>query len=341
MSKALLVEALTSCTPDRFVRLGARLLERVAEDPRPRALVVRLTERALLLGRHQRARSAVEEEAWRSSGVPLLRRMGGGRAILAGEGQVGFLLALPSLDALLGGPIPADRFLNRVVRGLLVGLTRLGAGSGAHYFGRDYVSAESRQLARISQDGLPSGPSLFEAIIGIDEPLEPPPSLRGYPVHSDPRAEGPPSVTMGELWKEARSFEAIVRALAEGYENAYGVRAEILGDVEPREGGLEPPAWEEEEGFEESGVADIPIGFAEALLRRDGARIGEVRFRGDFIAPAFAIRGLERDLRGVALDFQAIGEKVDAAFRREGAGILGVRGLRIFPDAVLAAAGLH
>lgn len=340
MARTLLVEVVPSCSPERFVRLGAGLLDEVAADPRPRLLICRLEGEAVLLGRHQRATSALEADALEGAGPRILRRVGGGRALLAGEGRIGLYLALPKLDSLLDTPIPADRVLNRYVRGLLAGLTHSGAGAGAHYFGRDFVSSESRQLARVSQDGGPEGATLFEAFVGVEESLDLPAPLRGYPVHSDPRADGPPPVTLSELWSEPHSFEAIADAIVRGYATTFDCAIERIDRADGPEATILPEVWEDEDGWEESGVADIPIGFAEALLRHDGDRVEEVRFRGDFIAPAFVLRELEASLRGERLEFQALGAKVDAAFRRPGAGILGMRGLRTFPDAILAAAGL-
>src|SRR5690606_30180781 len=121
----------------------------------------------------------------------LARRAGGGRAAVAGEGTVGVILALPSVGALLPAPVGADRLLNRYVRGLLAGRTSLGAGTGAHYFGRDFVSAEGRPLALVSQDGTRRGAAILEALVGISRPVPLPPSESGYPEHGDPRAHGP------------------------------------------------------------------------------------------------------------------------------------------------------
>lgn len=338
MSRPLLFELHPACPPDRFVRLGAGLLERMGAAPRPRLLLAELSGEAILLGRHQRAASALDRTAIEEASLDVHRRLGGGRALLAGEGRLGLYLALPQADALLDTPIPADRVINRYVRGLLAGLIRAGAETGAHYFGRDFVSSESRQLARLSQEGLAGGATLFEAVIGVTESTELLPSFGGYPVHSDPRAEGPPPVTLEELWPAPRPFTALAEAIIHGYEKAFGVSPERdASPTSPGEASL--PVWEEESGFEKSGVADIPIGFAEALLRHDGERVEEVRFRGDFIAPSFAVKAMEEELAGTPLEFGALGEKVDAVFRRPGAAILGIRGLRIFPDAVLAAAG--
>jgi hypothetical protein len=340
VARTLLVEVAPSCDPGRFVRLGAGLLDAVATDPRPRLLIAGLEGQAILLGRHQRARSALEVGAVEVAHGPVLRRVGGGRALAAGAGRIGLYRALPRLDALLDAPIPADRVLNRYVRGLLAGLTRSGAGSGAHYFGRDFVSSESRQLARVSQDGRQEGPTLFEAFVAVEESLDLPAPLRGYPVHSDPRADGPPPVILSELWSRDHTFDSIAEAIVEGYASVFGCRIERVESLELGEGEVTPDVWEEEEGWEESGVADIPIGFAEALLRHGDGKVQEVRFRGDFVAPAFVLRDLEASLVGTPLEFSALGAKVDAAFRRQGAAIMGMRGLRTFPDAILAAAGL-
>lgn len=338
MRRRLLVELHLACPPDRFVRLGAGLLARIGDDPRPRLLLAELEGEAILLGRHQRAASALDRKSVEDAGLPVFRRPGGGRALTAGTGRLGLYLALPQPDALLDSPIPTDRVINRYVRGLLAGLARAGAEQGAHYFGRDFVSSESRQLARLSQEGRADGATLFEGVVAVTESVELPLALGGYPVHSDPRADGPPPVTLEELGGAPPAFPALVEAVVGGYEKAFGVQAEQVGDAtEPA--AIEPPVWEEEGGFEESGVADIPIGFAEALVRHDGERLRAVRFRGDFIAPSFTVRAMEEELVGLPLSFPALGERVDAIFRRPGAGILGVRGLRIFPDAVLAAAG--
>ena len=79
------------------------------------------------------------------------------------------------------------------------------------------------------------------------------------------------------------------------------------------------PAEEAEEGLVSSGPLPIATGFAEALVRHDGERIGEARLRGDFIAPAFALRALEESLGGCPARYDEVGRRVDAAFRAPGA----------------------
>lgn len=337
MGGELHVHLLDGASLDRFARLGAGLLRRVEEEGKPRLAIVPLLGEGIFLGRHQRASSAL---ALDRISMPIARRSGGGRAIRAGEGCIGVLLALPEAGALLPAPVGAAKLLNRYVRGLNLGLSLAGAGSGAHYFGRDFVSAEGRQIAVVSQDGLASGAALFEAIVAVDRPLELPKELRGYPEHSDPRADGPLSGALSELWSRAHGFDGIAEAIVEGYRRALECTPIREDGAELPEAALVPEAREDEDGWEESGVADIPIGFAEALVRRPLEPITEVRLRGDFIAPAFVLRELERRLVGSELGFEALGRIVDEAFRAPHAVIHGVRSMRIFPDAILAASGL-
>lgn len=340
MTERLVVQTVRDLPAERFGALGAGLLARMETDPQaePVLLVAELTGDAVLLGRHQRSRSALETARVREAGVGIGRRLGGGRAIRAGKGTIGVVLAVPRPGSLLPAPVGADKVINRYVRGLNAGLTALGAGSGAHYFGRDFVSAESRQLGVVSLDGTSSGAAVFEAVVAIDRPLSLPDGFSGYPEHEDPRVGGPEAAALSSLWSRAHSFEEIAQAIAGGYVRLHG--CELLWSEAATAGvDLLPPVDEDEAGFEESGVADVAIGFAEALVRHDGSTVTEARLRGDFLAPAFAVRELERDLAGCPLEFEAIGARVDGAFRRPGAAILGLKGLRVLAEAVLAAAG--
>jgi len=340
VSESLTVQLLGSCTPDRFGRVGAGLLAQVESDRTPRLVIAALSGESVLLGRHQRASSALELIQVQEAGLPISRRLGGGRAFRVGEGQVGILLAVPELGSLLQAPIGPTKLINRYIRGLNVGLALVGAGSGAHYFGRDFISAEGRQIAAVSQDGSPAGAGIFEAIVAVSRSLELPSALRGYPEHGDPRADGPPFGTLSELWSRPHSFDEIAEAVITGYQRALGCTIERADASAPvPEAALFPMALEEEEGLEDSGVTDIPIGFAEALVRRPLEPITEVRLRGDFIAPSFVLEDLQRELVGKNLVFEELGLVVDEAFRRPNAGILGVRTMRFFPDAILAASG--
>jgi hypothetical protein len=328
----LRLHTLPRCPVEHLVRLEQALLDQAE----PALLVAELQGSAILLGRHQRAASALERGRVALAREPVLRRLSGGRALHAGDGLVAVALALPSAGALLPAPIAADKLLNRHVRGLLQALRRV-TSLPVNYFGRDYLAAPGGAVAVVGQEGTAGGAVLLEAIVSLSAAHDLPAELRGYPVHSDARADGPRAVPLTTLAPGA-DFAALASAVAEGYGAAYG--ADLVEAPPPAPAQAPgPDAAEDEAGLEESGVADVPIGFVEALCRHDGAVLTEARLRGDFIAPSFVIRALEASLPGTPLEFEALGRKVDAALRAPHACLLGVRHVRVFPDALLAAAG--
>ncbi len=338
VAEKLILQVVRGCDVARFGRIGTGLLRHVeAPGAAPVLLVAELAGEAVSLGRHQRAPSALAQVE--AAGLQVHRRIGGGRALLAGEGSIGVLLALPGAGALLAAGIGADKVINRYVRGLRAGLSLFAGGTPVGYFGRDFLSADGRQLAVVSQDGLPGGATIFEAVVGVERALPLPAALAGYPVHEDPRVAGAEGVALASLWQEPHDFSAIAEGIAGSYAQAHGCELVRSGEAPPEGDEPGPAVREDEAGWEESGVADVAIGFAEALVRHEGGVVRAVRFRGDFIAPAFVLRDLEAALVGVPLDFGAIGARVDEAFRRQGATVLGLRSLRVLADAVLAAAG--
>ncbi len=315
----LRVIVVKGCPAEHFGRLAPSLL---AQDVgAPALLLAELADAAVLLGRHQRAASTIDLEGARARGLGVARRAGGGKAIAVAPGTLGVLLVVPP-----GGwpeRLDAPKVLNRCVRGLLKGLA-----GGAAYFGRDFVAQRAHQVATVSQEGAPGGTLLFEALVATAAPLALPPGLSRAPVHDDPRAPGPPHATA------ATTAEALIAGWARALE------AELLREADAPEPGeaLDPPIVEDEEGFVTSGPVQVPIGFLEAWVRRDGDRIGAVRLRGDFIAPAFAVASLETALAGKRFDLPEIGPIIDAAFQRRGATIIGLRELRVIADAILACA---
>jgi len=330
----LQVARIPRCDPARFARIEAGLL--LHGWPKPLLVVAGLGEPALLLGRHQRARSAVDVERARALGLPIVRRAGGGRSLLVGDGVVGAFLFVPFSDPLVHGAVPADRLLNRYVRGLLAGLRTAGARSAA-YLGRDCVCADGRQLGLVSQEATASGGAAFEALVALSRPLPVPHELTRYPRQRDPRDSGPRAVSLEQVAGRPVAFDALATALELGYGAAHEREPVHAAGLLP-EAPL-PAADEDETGFAESGLVEVPIGFAEALVRHEGGRVLRGRLRGDFIAPAFVLAGLEADLDGAPLVFGELGRRVDTAFSHPGAFMHGVRELRVLADAVLAAAG--
>lgn len=326
------VARLPRCDPARFSRLEAGLL--ATGWPRPVLLLASFTEPALLVGRHQRAASAVDPAVARARGLVPVRRAGGGRSLLVGEGAVGVFLYAPPGDRLSEPAFPPDRAMNRYVRGLLGGLRALGA-RGAAYFGRDFVSAEGRQLATLSQESTAAGGLAFEALVAVGRPLPVPGDLSRYPAHGDARAAGPPPVSLAELASAPPTYERVAAALEAGWCAVHGRAATPVAGALP-EAAL-PPVEEDEAGLSESGRFEIPIGFVEALAGAAAGRLVTPRLRGDFLAPAHVVAGLEAALDGCPIDLVEVGARVDAAFHRPGAFAHGLRELRVLADAVMAA----
>lgn len=330
---ALEIARVPRCDPARFARVEAGLLAR--GWPAPLLLVAGLGEPAVLVGRHQRTRSAVDASRARARGLRIVRRAGGGRSLVVGDGTAGVFLYVPPGDPLVPGPLPADRMLNRLVRGLLAGLRAAGARS-ASYLGRDFISVDARQLAVVSQEGTESGGVALEAFVSVRRPLAVPHEFTRYPASRDPRAAGPRPVTLEEVRGGEIDFDALATALEQGYAAAHDRELARAEGVLP-EAAL-PPAEEDEDDLVESGLVDVPIGFAEALVRHDGGLVCGPRLRGDFLAPAFVIDALEGDLEGAPPSVAEVGRRVDAAFHRPGAFLHGVRDPRTLTDAILAAA---
>jgi hypothetical protein len=321
---------LPRCDPASFLRAEAGLLASGADGP---VLVVAgFSSAAVLLGRHQRARSTVDPAAVRA--LPLLRRAGGGRSLVVDAGKVGVFLYTPPGEVLVAPPFPADRISNRYVRGLLSALRSLGAERAA-YFGRDFVSADRRQLAIVSQEATSAGALAFEAFVAVEGSLAPPQEMARRPPHSDARAGGPPPASLAEFSGSPVPLAVMANALGGGWATLSGRRLTPFTGTLP-EGEL-PPAEEDEVGLASSGPVEIPIGFLEALSGfASGALVGP-RLRGDFIAPAETVRALEASLEGAPLDEVEIGRRVDAAFHGSGAFLHGVRELGTVSMAVVAA----
>ena len=276
---------------------------------------------ALLLGRHQRASSSVDLAAAEEAGVSVIRRTGGGRALLVGPGAVGLLVYTPPGQQLAPTPFPPDRTTNRYVRGLLAAMRRLGARHSA-WFGRDFVSNDGKRVATVAQEGTAAGALLVEALVAVERDLALPGALAIARTHSDPRAEGPPPVSLMDLSGRAASLDEVAATLAECF-GQLGKREPLLLEADLPEAD-HPPAREDEVGLAESGSQEIPIGFLEALAGLGAGRLVGPRIRGDFIAPAETLRALEVSLEGAPLDPVGIGQLVDEAFHGPGAFLQGV-----------------
>ena len=169
---------LARVSPERELALVASLAQR----PGACALVIaELSGDAASLGRFQReGRSRAKLE---------LRRWSGGRSTRYGDGIVSLCALAPSPQAWLSEPgaLSGPRLLNRLSRGLLAGLSRLGLPSS--YPGRDFVTANGRRLAYVSLSRETSGVLVFQAVLGVGAPYtteEREPTWPGLPAPPDP-----------------------------------------------------------------------------------------------------------------------------------------------------------
>jgi hypothetical protein len=254
-------------------------------------LVADLSGECGLLGAYQRAgQSGAERE---------LRGICGGRSAFAGEGVSALFAVIADVGAWLAeesAALSGARLLNRLVRGVLAGLTPIGVA--ATYPGRDFVAVDGRRVAQLSLSRAESGAHLFQAVFGRLRPyttLERAPEFPGLP----------PLPPAGALDVEA---EILAAALARGFETRFGLALEAAGlspdDERAIAATVLPPLVDPElAGLRAGAGVATPIGELEAhvALRADGA-LERVRLRGDWIAAPADVRALEDALVGAAPD---------------------------------------
>ncbi len=286
-------------------------------------IIAELAGDQVALGRFQRAARVV-------TGGEVVRRAAGGRAIRVGQGTVGVVLAVPAGVSLLGG-VPVAKVINRYVRGLLRGLGLLGAAEGAHYFGRDFVSASRRQLAVVSQNGSADGAVSFHAWVAVTRSLALPDTVAITRAHSDPRAGGPEPVTLADLWERPQGFAEIADKLALGFGAALGLPRVALDGAALGEGAI---------AFTDPGdgaVREVPIGFVEGHAAVAGGVIASAQLTGDLIAPDFVIDALALALTGAPATEAAIRDRVVATLSLPHATLLGVPDPAALVDALFSA----
>lgn len=280
---------LASLSPDRELGALASLVQRTGTS----ALVVaELTGDAAALGRFQcRGRSGAAREH---------RRLTGGRSTRCGGGIVSLSALAPSPQAWLDEPgvLSGPRLLNRLVRGLLAGLSKLGVA--ASYPGRDFALANGRRVAYLSLSREPSGVSIFQAILALDAAYttaEREPSWPGLPAAPEP-------TTLARELGRRPEFDSICSALAAGFAERASLEldaAPLSGDEERSLAAAAPPPLDDPSlaGLARGGPVPTPIGELEAhvALEADG-RLAHVRLRGDWIAAPPDVEALEGALVG-------------------------------------------
>jgi hypothetical protein len=294
----------------------------------PALAVARLTGGTIALGRYQRADTVLTDHG---RAAPVQRRWTGGRAIALGEGVLAASLVLPHRSWLVDPDpeaLPASRFLNRAVRGLLSGLGKLGIG--AYYFGRDFVTVESSQAAYLSFDITPSGAALLECYFAAEahwwlpsecDALPPQPPQRGVP--------GPASIPA----LEGVTSSQLLSVLGEGYVERFGVTLER---------GAAPSPLSAPELVElplRSRLHSIPIGFTEVRASMADGRLVRISLNGDFLADSAGLEAAERALIGAEPTIESIAPRLNSVYSQQRHTVLGLPDLSVWAEALIEASG--
>ncbi len=193
----------------------------------------------------------------------------------------------------------------------------------------------------------PSGACLFHALVAAEAETALPRELDGYPSEGGNRAD-PEATTLARESGRPLDRAALEVAILDAYAR--------IQDVEIRERELSPLErtllaerdtvtaatdlidLETPESWGRSELQPVACGWLEVAVQVVQERfLGAVRIHGDFMAPSGAVEALERDLRLVPIDWKEVGLVVDRAFGERRNTLVGVRHLRVIPDAILEA----
>lgn len=347
MSRLLVIHE-TGVTPSQCLASTHYMMEAVAKGRTQGAPFLKIsapTGEALVLGRYQKAETAIQREECRKQGLPLLRRLSGGSTVLLGEGRLYLALVLPDRAT----PLDCEprQFLQRYGAGLIRGLVQVGMK--ARYFGKDLVSIEDRPVGLMSFEISREGTALLEAVIGVSRPWRPDAALSGYPPRSK---EDAPTVSPTLVSEELPELSD--QQLTNGLVEAMGDLLEFT--VEPREltaleaervRGLTYRVEVPEQVGERTPVylkdwASRPIeeaiGFVEATVRvTQGRFLRDVWVHGDFMADSAGIEDLQERLKMVPIKRRPVALVIDDVLGAPEHVIMGIRRLGSILDAILDA----
>jgi hypothetical protein len=250
--------------------------------------------------------SVVVRGAFERPNAGELRRGSGGAAVRVGPGTLWIQLSLPRPDALVA--CPPGAIVNRYVRPLLRTLTRV-TGTPASYFGRDWVSVAHRPVAAVGfAYEARTGRTLFEAIVGVNEP---------FATEARPSFRGKSPVTLAEL---AGAVDPL--RLAAAIEEAYAVanHEPTIGSTNPPGEAIEPP-WT---AFREEAIGVVAAG---------PDRHGRLRIGGEIMGAYDVVAELASEAATAPID--AIGEIVDRHAAR--AVLFGIRSFASIRDVIVEA----
>jgi hypothetical protein len=304
-----LLAALSRGALDRPLRAPAELVVAVPSD------------HAVLLGAFQRAVEVV------GSPAEAAHRGSGGAAAQVGAGTVWLQLALARTDALV--PCDAPRLLNRYVRPLLRSLTRSGAT--ARWFGRDWVSVETRPAALVAfAHDAGTGRALVEAVVAVATPFEVDKERASF--------RGAAPTTLGEITGRVDPH-AVADAVAAAYAAAYEGAPDAYDPGALLEGGPgEPDGADARERRDPPWQATREEAIGLVGAGRD--REGRLRIGGELMASRDAVLALEASLAALPAGadlVDAVGRAVDETLGSPPAATFGLRSLVTVRDVIVEA----
>lgn len=277
---------------------------------------------AIVLGRFQRARSAIDLDVAARRGLALARRSVGGPALRLGEGALQLALTLASPGA-LGGVPDVARALNRHVRPILRALESLGAP--ATFGGRDFILVEGAPVAWIGvAHHAATGATRVEAYFALERPFALESALDLAHGGAAPRFRGRAPKALSDVLPKA-DLHALAPALSEAFAAQAGApHVALAGPSGPLD--EPPPPLADEPPF--TAMVEESIGLLGARWEPERERLA---IGGDLGASEDALDALERALfvAGRAASPEALGAVVDAHLgEASGALIFGVKSLR-------------
>jgi hypothetical protein len=320
---------LASVSPEREIGAVASLAQRAGSS----ALVIAdLAGDSAALGRFQRP--------GRSKSAHEHRRLTGGRSTRYGDGIVSLCALAPTAQAWLDEPsaLSGPRLLNRLVRGLLAGLARLGLA--ASYPGRDFVTVNGRRIAYVSLSRAASGVLLFQAVLGVASPYttaERDPTWPGLPAAPEP-------TWLARERLPVPNFERIAAALAAGFAERFELELEktpLSSDDERAIASASRPPLVDASLAElvSAGAIATPIGEIETLVALDDdSRLARVRLLGDMIAGQPELQALEAALVGELPESQRVRELCTVWLANPAALVIGLTDAAVLADSVARSA---
>ena len=302
----------------------------------------------VLIGRYQRLESEVRMENCVARGIAVNRRPTGGGTILMGADQLGLALTVPAARR---GEFPREirELFQRMASGLLKALRDLGIAAEFHR--KNDLEVNGRKIAGLGIYVAPRAGLLFHASLVVDLDVSLMLHLLKTPFEKlADKAVASVAERMTTVRRELGfpiPVDAVRRRVQEGYAETFGVTwmstplspQELVAIAELERRKYLTSEWVDQRGIppEVGGEGRVKTagGLIEAHVNLRGSVITACCITGDFFAAEGQVARLERRLRRVAAEPQAL-HLAMAELSAEGWGLDGVPAEGV-AEAVLAA----